>query len=238
MPIEIVLICSTAIVCVGIGLLSSLPTFFHLWPGLYGYEIITGVALSLASPPYFVLVATSIQEKEVAVGTGTLNMVRTLGGCVGVAICSAIHRDHLNKELSDFLSPEEIGGMQSSTSMITQLPDAVRGRVGVISGGSCKWPFQTNVGIHDMLISPCVLDNRQFRVMLAFAGLNVVIAVTLATVRKRSGLFGLTPKGKKEMGLWRLQTTRAKPQLVEHQIKRLMASSLLELRPYAGRMMV
>ena len=65
-PVEIVLIGSTAIVCVGLGLLSSLPTYSHLWPGLYGYEIITGLALGLASPPYFVLVATSIPEKDIA----------------------------------------------------------------------------------------------------------------------------------------------------------------------------
>ena len=62
-PVEIVLTGSTAIVCVGIGLLSSLPTYSHLWPGLYGYEIIAGLALGLASPPYFVLVATSIQKR-------------------------------------------------------------------------------------------------------------------------------------------------------------------------------
>jgi hypothetical protein len=47
-----------------------------------------------------------------------------------------------------------------------------------------------------MLTSLYVLDNRQFQVTLAFTGLNVVVAVILAMVRKRSGLFGLTPKRK------------------------------------------
>ncbi|KAI4659503.1 uncharacterized protein J4E79_006035 [Alternaria viburni] len=174
-PVEIVLIGSTTIVCVGIGLLSSLPTYSHLWPGLYGYEIITGLALGLASPPYFVLVATSIPEKDIAVGTGALNMVRTLGGCVAVAICSAIHREHLNTGLSSFLSREEIREMQTSTSLIAHLPDAARDRVGVVFGNSY---------------------NRQFQVMLAFTGLNVIVAVILAIVRKRSGLFGLIPERK------------------------------------------
>ena len=195
-PVEIILVCSTAIVCVGTGLLGSLPTYSRLWPGLYGYEIIAGIALGLASPPYFVLVATSIQEKDIAVGTGALNMVRTLGGCVAVAICSAIHREHLDKKLSDFLSPEEIRGMQSSTSTIARLPADVRDRVGIVFGGSCKCPLLADVGIHDMLTSLYVLDNRQFQVTLAFTGLNVVVAVILAMVRKRSGLFGLTPKRK------------------------------------------
>ncbi|CAN9403798.1 unnamed protein product [Alternaria alternata] len=172
-PVEIVLVCSTAIVCIGMGLLGSLPTYIHLWPGLYGYEVITGLALGLASPPYFVLVATSIQENDIAVGTGTLNMVRTLGGCVAVAICSAIHREHLDKELSGFLSREELSEMQRSTSMVARLPDAMRDRVGVVFGDSY---------------------NKQFQVMIAFTGLNVIVAVILATVRKRSGLFGLPPR--------------------------------------------
>ncbi|KAH6866787.1 putative MFS multidrug transporter [Alternaria rosae] len=151
-PVEIVLICSIAIVCVGIGLLSSLPTYSHLWPGLYGYEIVTGLALGLA-------------KKDIAVGTGALNMVRTLGGCVAVAICSAIHREHLNTGLSDFLSRGEIREMQSLTSLTAHLPDAVRDRVGVVFGKSY---------------------NRQFQVMLAFTGLNIIVAVILAIVRKRS----------------------------------------------------
>ncbi|KAH6839677.1 putative MFS multidrug transporter [Alternaria rosae] len=154
-PVEIVLICSIAIVCVGIGLLSSLPTYSHLWPGLYGYEIVTGLALGLASPPYFVLVATSIPEKDIAVGTGALNMVRTLGGCVAVAICSAIHREHLN------------------TGFTT------------------------------------VSDNRQFQVMLAFTGLNIIVAVILAIVRKRSGLFGLIPERKEGNEYTEAKSTRA-----------------------------
>jgi MFS family permease len=137
-PVEIVLICSIMIVCVGIGLFSSLPTYANLWPGVYGYEVITGLALGLASPPYFVLVATSIPEKDIAVGTGALTMVRTLGGCVAVAICSAIHREHLNNALSDFLSQEEISEMQTTTSFIAHLPEAVRNRVGSVSGDSCK----------------------------------------------------------------------------------------------------
>jgi MFS family permease len=62
-PVEVILICSAAAVCIGMGLLSSLPTQSHLWPGLYGYEVITGLALGLANPSYLMLVATSIPEK-------------------------------------------------------------------------------------------------------------------------------------------------------------------------------
>jgi hypothetical protein len=176
-PVEVILICSAAAaVCIGMGLLSSLPTQSHSWPGLYGSEVITGLALGLANPPsYFALVATSIPEKDIAVGTGALNMVRTLGGCVAVAICSAIHRGYLNDRLSDVLNPEQVTMVLSSSSLIAQLPENVRDRIGIVFGNSY---------------------NRQFQVMIAFAGLNVFVAIILAVVRRRSGVFGITPERK------------------------------------------
>jgi hypothetical protein len=70
----------------------------------------------------------------------------------------------------------------------------VRDRVGVVFGDSCKCPFHTRVGICKILTSSNVSDNKQFQVMIAFTGLNVIVAVILATVRKRSGLFGLPPR--------------------------------------------
>jgi MFS family permease len=172
-PVEYILILSAAVVCIGIALLSTLPTTSHIWPGTYGYEIITGMGLGLASPPYFMLVASSVMEKELSAGTGALNMVRTLGGCVAVAICSAIHREVLNDRLSAFLSPKEIGSVAASSGYVARLPQDTRERIGVIFGESY---------------------NRQFRIMVTFAGLNVVVAVGLALVRKRLGVFGQMPK--------------------------------------------
>ncbi|KAF2832199.1 MFS general substrate transporter [Ophiobolus disseminans] len=176
-PIEIVLIASGALVCVGVGLLGSLPSYSHLWPGTYGFEIITGLGLGLSNPPYFMLVATSVAEKDMAVGTGALNMVRTLGGCVAVAICSAIHREFLSSRLSAFLSPSQIAAVQQSSGYVAHLPEETRNRIGDLFGRSY---------------------NRQFQIMLAFAGLNVIVTVILMVVRKKLGIFGVMPVRKEE----------------------------------------
>jgi hypothetical protein len=72
-PIESILIASASLVFVGVGLLSSLPTHATLWPGTFGYEVVIGLGLGLASPPYFMLVATSIAAKDLSVGTGALS---------------------------------------------------------------------------------------------------------------------------------------------------------------------
>jgi MFS family permease len=72
-PTEMILISSACVVCLGVGLLGSLPTQSPLWVGTYGYEIVAGLGLGLASPPYFMLVATSVAEKDISVGTGALS---------------------------------------------------------------------------------------------------------------------------------------------------------------------
>jgi hypothetical protein len=99
-------------------------------------------------------------------------MVRTLGGCVAVAICSAIHREYLKDQLSVFLPAAQIAAVQKSNGYVAQLPEDMRHRIGGIFGSSY---------------------NRQFQVMLAFAGLNFVVTIILTLVRKRMGIFGVMP---------------------------------------------
>jgi hypothetical protein len=77
---EYILLLGTAVVSVGTGLLSSLPIDAGIADATYGYEIITGFGLGLASTPYYIMLYTSVEEKDVPIGTGILNMLRTLGG--------------------------------------------------------------------------------------------------------------------------------------------------------------
>jgi hypothetical protein len=72
-PLEIILISSVCIVCLGVGLLGSLPTQSALSAKTYAYEIVAGLGLGSASPPYFMLIAASVAEKDMSVGTGALS---------------------------------------------------------------------------------------------------------------------------------------------------------------------
>ena len=185
---EYVLILSAAIVCVGTGLLGSLPTHSHLWPGIYGYEVIVGLGLGLASPPYFMLLATSIAEKDISVGTGALNMMRTLGGCVAVAICTAVHREFTSDRLTAYLSPQQIAAVQTSSAALAQMPETLKNEVAGVFGGSY---------------------NRQFLIMLAFTSLNLLVTVLLAVVRKRLGVFGTMAERKEENEFFKVAGTTA-----------------------------
>lgn len=175
--VEYVLITAAAVVCIGTGLLGALPTYSHVWPGTYGYEIIVGLGLGLSSPPGYMLLSTSIAEKDISVGTGALNMMRTLGGCVAVAICTAVHREYTSDRLAVYLSPEQIAAVQTSGTALAHMPEALKNDVAQVFGRSY---------------------NRQFLIMLAFTGLNLLVTILLAIVRKRMGVFGTMVVRKEE----------------------------------------
>lgn len=89
-----------------------------------------------------------------------------------MAICSAVQREHLTKELSSFLSTTQIASVLKSSGFIAQLPSDTRTRIGESFGSGY---------------------NKQFQIMLAFTGLNIIITVILVFVRKRLGIFGTMP---------------------------------------------
>ena len=169
-PAEYVLVASSAIICIGTGLLGSLPTSSAVWPGIYGYQVLIGLGLGASSPPYYMLLATSIDDKDISVGTGALNMMRTLGGCIAIAICSAVHQQFLGDRLPQILSPQQVAITQSLGISMAELSPAVKERVGDMFGASY---------------------NRQFLVMLAFAALNLLVAIVLTLVRWKKGVLGV-----------------------------------------------
>lgn len=174
-PAEYGLLISVSLVTVGTGLLSSLPTDHSIWSGIFGYEVVAGLGLGAAMPTYFILLYTSVEEKHTAVATGALNMMRTLGGCVGIAICSALHHSVLREKLPAHLTSFEISMVEDSAGYIASLSPEKQNAVGEISGQSYQ---------------------RQFQVLTAFCGLNVLVVGLMTVVRWKRGLLGKMPERK------------------------------------------
>ncbi|KAF2499849.1 MFS general substrate transporter [Lophium mytilinum] len=167
---EYLIIIANVFIVVGIGLVSSLPTTHAFADATFGYEIILGFGVGLSSPPYYFLLATTVDKEDI--GTGSLNMFRTLGGTIGVAICSALLHDTLHTDLPAFLSPAETKALDDSIASLNILSPDKRIRVGKIYGQSY---------------------NKQFQVLIAFAGANLLTGLMLVWVRKRDGTFNTMP---------------------------------------------
>ncbi|CAI7588997.1 unnamed protein product [Penicillium discolor] len=72
-------------------------------------------------PPIFFFIKVEYHDSDFAAIMGATNTARTLGGCVAVAICSAILHVDLKSHLKLFLSPNQIEAVLSSTSGVSTL---------------------------------------------------------------------------------------------------------------------
>ena len=172
-PAEYCLVLASVIQTIGIGLLSSLSSDARIHPPTYGYEIITGFGQGLASSPVYWLLGTIVNEEDVATGTGAMNMLRSLGGSIGVAICSALFNSSFRSEVGGLLTSQQISAIEKSIFAINDIPQDIRSQLGA---------------------SFSRIYNKQFRVMIAFTALNFVVTVLLVIVRKRDGTFGGEPQ--------------------------------------------
>ncbi|TXC05562.1 hypothetical protein FocTR4_00009566 [Fusarium oxysporum f. sp. cubense] len=91
----LLLFCGGVLQVIGVGLMSTLPTGSSVSNSQYGFEVMTGIGFGLMLPSFMILARDWVSEEQYATAMGLVNMFRTLGGCVSIAVCGAI----LNKEL-------------------------------------------------------------------------------------------------------------------------------------------
>ncbi|KAI1375798.1 putative MFS multidrug transporter [Hypoxylon crocopeplum] len=159
----ILLLVGSALTIIGMGLLSSLADSGTIAAPVYGYEVILGVGLGLMMPASIFLIKVEFDGDNLASVMGASNTVRTLGGCVALAICSTVLNTDLNSKLAAFLTPEQIAAVLSSSAAIGELSDSDVLQVRQAYGAS-----------YDM----------QCRALLAFGGLGFVAALCLGLVCK------------------------------------------------------
>ena len=93
-------------------------------------------------------------------------MVRTLGGCIGLAICSAVSRNKVSSGLSSFLSASQLAAIsEDATVALKALPMSEQRHVRTVYGRAF---------------------NEQCHVLIAFAGLCGLASVGLICARMRS----------------------------------------------------
>jgi hypothetical protein len=63
-----------------------------------------GAGLGVVSTSQYVALKMTFPERDSAAGTGAMNMLRAMGGCIGLAICDAMLSSRLDDDLPRVLS--------------------------------------------------------------------------------------------------------------------------------------
>ncbi|KAJ5405759.1 MFS general substrate transporter [Penicillium sp. CMV-2018d] len=136
--------------------------------GQYGFEVLMGSGLGVLSSTQYVALKMTFLNRDTATGTGAMNMLRAMGGCIGLAVCDAMLSSRLDKDLPMVLSdnPELISIAKESLNTATGFSADQLALVRQVYGR----------GYNDGL-----------QVMIAFAGANVVVAGLLILNTYRRG---------------------------------------------------
>ncbi|RJE22912.1 Major Facilitator Superfamily [Aspergillus sclerotialis] len=157
----LVLICSSAVTIVGIALLGSFSTMsepLSITPKVYGFEVILAVGLGFMMPPLIFFIKVEYDGDDLAAAMGANNTSRTLGGCVAVAVCSTILHSDLSSSLEDFLSPNKVEAVLSSTANTSGLSVSETTKMQQAYGQSY---------------------DTQFRALIAFAGVSFICSAIM-----------------------------------------------------------
>lgn len=170
---EVLLFLSTAWILIGTALLSTLPTSIGAAAAQYGYMALIGAGFGAISPLTYALLKLGCEEGDLAAATGAMNMGRALGGSVGIAVGAVMYHRRLREGLGAFLNAQEVRLVEQSLDTLGRLEESEVIRARSVFGEAY---------------------NAQFRVLITFAGLNVVVAAVLAglvvRMRRRGELNG------------------------------------------------
>ena len=132
--------------------------------------LVTGLGLGLLMQSTMLITMNSADARDMGAASGTVMLVRTIGGSLGIALLGAVYASRLEADLTGGLGPAAADRLTSGDSALTpaQLPDLT---------APVRDAFQTAVtsGLHGILVGAAVLS------VLAFAASWLLREVPLRT---------------------------------------------------------
>ncbi|KAF8472695.1 major facilitator superfamily domain-containing protein [Kalaharituber pfeilii] len=124
-------------------------------PQQYVYQTILGLGIGFVLSALLIGCRIEVDQADLAVVMGAITQVRTLGGCIGLAVNTALMHHELVSNLAGAFTETELAGLLKSTEYMWSLPEAKFEAARVVYAGGYA---------------------TQMKVMIAFAGAAVMTA--------------------------------------------------------------
>ncbi|KAL4946540.1 hypothetical protein BDV06DRAFT_87153 [Aspergillus oleicola] len=176
------LILGTSLILASTACLGDLSDKHTVSDSQYGFEVLMGTGLGVITTTQYVALKIIFSGRDMATATGAMNMLRAMGGCIGLAICAAMLSSRLDKDLPTALpgsSPEQIQVAKNSLH---------RGSNGFSADEIARVRNVYGKGYND-----------GFEVMTAFAAANVIVSgILFSTARRKGGIDRMIAAAKNE----------------------------------------
>ena len=111
----------------GLGLMTRLPTTdLGFPPEQYGYQFIMGFGFGLSIATLIMTIHIVVDHEDNAVTMGATAQARTLGGSVGISICTNLLNSHIKNGLRGRLDQRHIQDLLASARAIANISDEMQ----------------------------------------------------------------------------------------------------------------
>ncbi|MCJ1333216.1 hypothetical protein MMC10_009910 [Thelotrema lepadinum] len=129
LPPIYVLVVSTALQIMGIGLLYSVVGSPSTPPSMYGYEVLAGLGVGLSLTTLLNVARFVVERRHLAVAVGGVTQLRILGGAIGVAIATNLLNASIRSSLASVLSSDTISNVLENMSLVSSLSQEDRKQI-------------------------------------------------------------------------------------------------------------
>ncbi|KAL8650357.1 MAG: hypothetical protein Q9226_005183 [Calogaya cf. arnoldii] len=106
----------------GLALMTTLSTTNHNFPSAqYGYQIIMGFGFGFSISTLIMTINLVVTQQDTAVTMGAIAQARTMGGSIGISICTNLLNDHIKGGLKPYLTQRYIDALLASARTIERI---------------------------------------------------------------------------------------------------------------------
>ncbi|KAL8805180.1 MAG: hypothetical protein Q9200_005536 [Gallowayella weberi] len=117
------LLVAASLQILGLALMTTLSTTQRSFPpAQYGYEIIMGFGFGLSISTLIMAISIVVNQQDGAVTMGAIAQARTMGGSIGISICTNLLNNHVKDGLKGQLTKQQVSGLLASARTIAKLP--------------------------------------------------------------------------------------------------------------------
>lgn len=115
------LVFAFVLMCLGTGLLSTIPNSRVISHLQYLYQAILGLGIGLSLSSITVMTGLASNYESIASVNGAVNQARVLGGSIGLSVANIILNNEISNKLTGILTPMELTDLQQSLNTAIKL---------------------------------------------------------------------------------------------------------------------
>lgn len=156
-PLMYLLALGCVVQIIAYALLGTVPDEYSISARQYGYQILGGFGCGISIPLLTLMTPFATEPRDHAVAMGAIAQFRYLGGCIGLAIVTAVQHSYLRSHLTQFLASSTVEALLQSSSAIATLPTDTQELVRETYAASYNLQFKVLAGLSGAQLLTCFM---------------------------------------------------------------------------------